>query len=290
MRAALAGLVVTGALLGGVARADLVSDEARQLASSSSYKRRVAAVLVLAKSHDGRAVRALAAGLRGDREPQVRRLAVLALGKAIDASTPADARTDALAALAAAARDGDAKVRSLAATTRANLERQFAPVTPVANAPAIYVHTGAGADLSRKAPGDAVAKLARTVKATVARRTPGVSIEWPGAAPTERELAAAGTRAFVVAPTIAVLTVSTRGTRAEIACTVTVRVAPWSGVDGSEKWTEQRAASASGSGKAMTSTDARGVAGGMNDCVMAVAEELTAKQVVPFLRKLISTR
>jgi hypothetical protein len=65
-------------------------------------------------------------------------------------------------------------------------------------------------------------------------------------------------------------------------------VAPWSGTDGSETWTAQRAASASGSGKAITTSDPAGIAGGMRDCVLAVAEEVTANEVVPFLRKLIA--
>jgi regulator of PEP synthase PpsR (kinase-PPPase family) len=41
-------------------RADVIDEEARQLATASAYKRRLAAVLILAKHDDGRAVRALA--------------------------------------------------------------------------------------------------------------------------------------------------------------------------------------------------------------------------------------
>jgi len=271
-----------------VARADLVDDEVQQLASAPGYKRRLAAVLALSKSHDGRAVRALADGLRRDKEVQIRRVAALALGKAVDATTPTAARDVALAALDDALRDRDKKVRELAERSRTTVAALVRPASSVA-APSIYVHLGDGVDLSRQAPRDAVGKLVRTVRATVTRRTTGVATEWPGKPPTAADLSAAGARAFVVAPTIAALVIEQRGNRAEIACTVTVRVAPWGGVDGSEKWAAQRAASASGTGKAIVSGDATAIAGGIRDCVLAVAEEVTEKQVVPFLRKLIGT-
>lgn len=270
-----------------VARGDLIGDEARQLGSAPAYKRRLAAALILAKHDDARAIRALADAVRRDREAPLRRVAILSLGKLVTEATPAAVRDYALAALAAADKDRDRKVRDLAARTRATLEAQRRPA-PVAGRPAVYIHLGPGVDLSSQAPRDAVPKLVHAVKRVVAARTPGAATEWPGAAPTERELMAAGSRGFLVAPTISALSVSKRGRQAEIACTVSVRVAPWAGTDGSEKWTAQRAASASGSGKAITTSDPNGIAGGMRDCVMAVAEEVTAAQVVPFLRKLMA--
>lgn len=287
MRALPACLVTLLAFAGAApARADQIDDEAKQLASAPGYKRRLAAVLALAKSHDGRAVRALADGLRSDKEVQIRRVAALALGKAVDASTPTAARDAAIAALTTATKDKDAKTRDIAGRSLEKL-RALARPAPVGNAPAVYVHLGDGVDLSSKAPRDALPKLVRSVKATVVKKTPGVATEWPGAPPTAKQLEAAGTRAFVVAPTISALAVQRKGNQAEVACTVSVRVAPWAGTDGAEKWAAQRAASASGSGKAITSGDATSIAGGMRDCVLAVAEEVTASQVVPFLRKLI---
>lgn len=286
VRGALAVLVAT-LVTAQAASADTIDDEARQLASAPGYKRRLAAVLALSKSHDGRAVRALAAGLRADKEVQIRRVAALALGKAVDDTTPKAARDDALAALTAAASDKDAKTRELAARSLAKVAALARPAAPPGNAPQIYVHLGDGTDLSSKAPRDALPRLVRSVKTVLVKRTPGIGTEWPGAAPTAKQLADAGARAFVVAPTISALAVQKKGNQAEVACTVSVRIAPWAGTDGSEKWTAQRAASASGSGKAITSGDAASIAGGMRDCVLAVGEEVTASQVVPFLRKLI---
>lgn len=286
VRGALAVLVATLVVAPAV-RADVIDDEAKQLATAPGYKRRLAAVLALSKSHDGRAVRALAAGLRSDKEVQIRRVAALALGKAVDDTTPKAARDDAAAALTAAGKDPDAKTRELAARSLAKVAALARPAAVPANTPSIYIHLGDGADLSSKAPRDALPKLVRSVKAVLVKRTPGVGTEWPGALPTAQQLTDAGARAFVVAPTISALAVRKKGNQAEVACTVSVRVAPWAGTDGSEKWTAQRAASASGSGKAITSSDAASIAGGMRDCVLAVAEEVTASQVVPFLRKLI---
>jgi hypothetical protein len=283
--AALAGLGAASA------RADVIDEEARQLATASAYKRRLAAVLILAKHDDGRAVRALAEALRRDREVQIRRVAALGLSKAVTAATPVTARDLALAALAAASADKDRKVRELAARALTSLEPLRRPATARPerpDRPTVYIHLGPGVDLSSQAPRDAVPKLVRAVKGVVAARTPGAATDWPGAPPTQGDLTAAGARAFLVAPTISALTVSKRGRQAEVACTVSVRVAPWSGTDGSETWTAQRAASASGSGKAITTSDPAGIAGGMRDCVLAVAEEVTANEVVPFLRKLIA--
>lgn len=287
VRAAIAVLLATIAVA-DAARADAIDDEAAQLRSAPGYKRRLAAVLALSKSHDARAVRALADGLGRDKEVQIRRVAALALGKAVDASTPIAARDAAIAALTAAGKDADRKVRELAARSLTTLTALGRPA-PAGDAPAVYVHLGDGTDLSSKAPRDAVARLVKAVRLTVARRAPGVATAWPGQAPTAQELTAAGTRAFLVAPTISALSVSKKGNQAEIACTVSVRIAPWSGVDGSEKWSAQRAASASGSGKAYTGADPTSIAGGMRDCVLGVGEEVTAKEVVPFLRKLIGS-
>lgn len=280
--------VALAALAPRPADADLLDDEAKQLASAPGYKRRLAAVLVLAKSHEDRAVRALADGLSRDREAQIRRIAALGLAKAIDETTPMGARDVAFAALdRAAAEDRDRKVREVAQKTVERLAALRRPTVTV-DAPDIYVHMGNGADQSKQAPSDAVGKLVKTVRATVVRKTPGISTEWPGQLPTAKQLTASGSRAFMIAPAIAVIAVAKKGNQAEIECTVSVRVAPWGGTDASEKWSAQKAATASGTAKAITSTSTGAIATGMRDCVLAVAEEVTTKQVVPFLTKLIA--
>ena len=77
------------------------------------------------------------------------------------------------------------------------------------------------------------------------------------------------------------------GHQTQIACTVAIRVAPWSGKDGGEKWEANKAASASGSAKATTGNERpRRSQSGVRDCLEAVAEDVTARQVVPFLKQL----
>ncbi len=286
------GIVLLAALVVSIAaasaRADAIDAEVAQLGAATSYKRRLAAALALAKSHDGRAVIALSSALRNDREAQIRRVVALALPKAIDESTPPRVRDTAMETLErAAARDRDPKVRDLAARALLKLEALRTPApAPAGDRPAVFVHIGAAADLSSKAPKDTMSKLAKVVRGVVARRANDMSTEWPGALPTEKQLTASGARAFIVAATISAIDVTRSGGKAEIACTVSVRVAPWSGTDGAEKWVAHKAASASGSGKAITGSAAAAIEGGIRDCVMAVGEEVTNKQVVPFLKRI----
>ena len=75
------------------------------------------------------------------------------------------------------------------------------------------------------------------------------------------------------------------GDQTQVACTVAIRIAPWDGRDGGEKWEANRAASATGSAKATTGNSQREVNGGVRDCLEAVAEDVTDRQVVPFLRR-----
>lgn len=267
------------------AAADAIDTEASALGSAPGYKRRLAAALALSKSHEGRAVSALATALLKDGEVQIRRVTALALPKAMDASTPIDDRHVAFAALEhAATQDADPKVRDLAGRALTKLE-SLRPPPPSSNLPSVFVHVGDAIDLSSKAPRDTMPKLTKTVKGVVSRRATDMATTWPGKLPTSRQLTESGSRAFIVAATISAIEITKSANKAEIACTVSVRVAPWNGTDGAEKWVAHKAASASGSGKAMTGTGAEQINGGIRDCVMAVGEEVTAKQVVPFLKR-----
>lgn len=267
--------------------ADTIDIEVQQLSNAASYKRRLAAALALSKSHDGRAVAALASALRTDGEPQIRRVAALALPKALDETTPPRVRDVAIEALEkAAVNDKDAKVRDLAARALTKVAALRPKQEPAGGAPSVFVHVGAAADLSSKAPKDTMPKLTKVVRGVVQRKATDMSTEWPGTLPTSKQLNASGARAFIVAATISAVDITRNGTKAEIACTVSVRVAPWGGTDGAEKWVAHKAASASGSGKAMTGSANIAIEGGIRDCVLAVGEEITQKQVVPFLKRI----
>lgn len=272
----------------GVARADFVDDQAQELLTARHYKRRLAAALTLAKVHEGRAVRSLASAMERDDDPKLRQVAALALASAVTDDTPAPDRVLAFAALERVQRaDGDAQVRELAARTLVKLDglRGVAPSGPP---PAIFIYVAGATDTSTKAPSDAVGRLSTLVRAAVTRRAPELPTRWPGVLPTQKALVAAGTKAYAVATTIAKVGIVQRGSQAEISCTVQVRITPWNGTDGAERWVAHRAASASGSGHVTGPATPRSIAGAIGDCVGAVAEEVTAKQVVPFLRKVLA--
>jgi hypothetical protein len=291
-------VVAAWLLLVGVARADTVDASIRQM-TDSSYKVRLAAVLALSKSHDPRAVIALADALAGarlkDDEPTIRRVAALALGKMIDARTADDARELGLDALAdAATNDADVKVRATAARAVQDLaglrhrkkdphpDGHDRPERP--DRPGVFVNIDNTTDQSKVAPSDTSERLSRIVKKTVERT--GYATSWPGGLPTQTDLASSHARAFIVASTVKQIEFSKVSRQTQVSCKVEIRIAPWSGVDGGEKWEANKAASASGSAKAVTGNSDREIAGGVRDCLEAVAEDVTARHIVPFLKRL----
>ena len=250
--------------------------------------RSLAAALALSKSKDARAVLAVSDTLSHDEDPTVRRVAALALEKMIDAHTPDDAKQLGLAALdAAAANDADERVRGTAETTLralSSLRKRAKPASSHGEAVPVFVNIDPTIDQSRKAPTDAADRITKVVKQNIEKT--GYATSWTGGLPTQADLAQASTRAFIVAATVKKIDVSKVGRQMEVACTVAIRIAPWAGKDGGEKWEANKAASASGSAKAMTGSSDREVSSGMRDCLEAVSEDVTSRQVLPFLRQL----
>lgn len=275
--------VVTACLfLCGTAEADAIDDSVKQL-SSKSQKVRLAATLALSKSKDARAVLAVSGSLTHDSDATVRRVSALALEKMIDAATAEDALELSFEALEQAAKqDRDPKVRSTAADTLkslAGLRRKRR-----GNWPSVFVNIDNAVDQSRKAPKDAPARLAKVVRRSIEKT--GYATTWPGGLPTSKELMQSRAQAYIVAANVKKIDVMRGARQTTIACTVAIRVAPWGGKDGGEKWEANRAASASGSAKAMTSNSPNAVMSGMHECLEAVAEDITNRQVVPFLKRL----
>lgn len=272
-------------------RADTLDQNVRELAdSNTSYKVRLAAALALSKSKDARAVLALADALDKDENPTVRRVSALALEKTVDKDTPQDALALGLDALDKAAKtDGDAKVRDTAkGVLRAlgHLRKAKVDATPVnrGDKPEVFVNVDTTIDQSQNAPSDGTARVTKIVKKGVERT--GYATSWPGGLPTNSDLTSAKSRGYIVASTVKKVDISRSGHQTQIACTVAIRVAPWAGKDGGEKWEANKAALASGSAKAMTGNSDREVAGGVRDCLEAVSEDVTSRQVVPFLKHL----
>jgi hypothetical protein len=281
--------VVTACVVGLCARkaaADTIDLQVTQL-STSSYRVRLAAALSLSKSKDPRAVTALAGALDKDEDPTVRRVCVLALEKLVDSRTAENARNSALDAIdKAATSDGDTKVRDTAKKAQKALFglRRGHHDTAKSDKPDVFVNIDSTTDQSKRAPTDAGDRLTKVVKKSIEKT--GYATSWPGGLPTSAELSSNRSRAFIVGTTVKKIVVSRAGHQTQIACTVAIRIAPWTGTDGGEKWESNKAASASGSAKATTGNNDREIASGMRDCLEAVAEDVTARQVVPFLKRL----
>lgn len=271
------------------AAADATDTSVSQLATGGSYKVRLAAALSLSRSRDARAVIAVGDALTNDGDPTIRRVAALALEKMIDSRTPDDARELGLTALAeASTNDRDAKVRDTAQKSLkalAGLKRKRGSSnTPVSGRPTVFVNVDQMTDQSNKLPKEAGERVMKIVRSKV--EGTGYATSWPGGLPTSAELTSARSRGFIVASTVKRLDITRSGAQTQIACTVAIRVAPWQGKDGGEKWEANRAASASGSAKATTGPRERDIQGGVRDCIEAVAEDVTARQVVPFLKQI----
>ena len=272
-------------LLSRTASADAIDQSVKEL-QAKSQKVRLAATLALSKSKDARAVLAVSGALTNDQDPTIRRVSALALEKMVDASTAEDARELALDALDKAAHnDSDAKVKSTAGATLkslAGLRR-----TAKSNKPSVFVNIDSAVDQSKKAPKDAPDRVAKIVKRSIEKT--GYATSWPGGLPTNKELTQNKSQAYIVAANVKKIDVTKGARQTTIACTVAIRVAPWSGKDGGEKWEANKAASASGSAKAQTGNSDREIAGGMRDCLEAVAEDVANRQVVPFIKRLASS-
>jgi hypothetical protein len=288
MSRALAVITACLVLSSTVARADQIDQNVKELTAKSS-KVRLAATLQLARSKDARAVLGVSGALENDKDPTIRRVAALALEKMIDERTADDARELAFTALEQAAKsDSDAKVKSTAATALKALSsmRKSAKAT-ISAKPAVFVNIDMAIDQSKKAPKDAPDRVARIVKKSIERT--GYATSWPGGLPTSKDLSSSRAQAYIVASTVKKIEVTKGPRQSTIACTVAIRVAPWGGKDGGEKWEANKAASASGSAKAMTGNSDRDVQSGMRDCLEAVAEDVANRQVVPFIKRLAAT-
>ncbi|HEY5938584.1 MAG TPA: HEAT repeat domain-containing protein [Kofleriaceae bacterium] len=269
--------------------ADTIDTNIRAL-DGGSYKVRLSAALSLAKSRDKKAVIALARALRGDGDATIRRVSALALEKMVDARTDATAKEIAIAALElASTNDRDSKVRDTAEKVLkglAGLRRTPGVAKRTSTKPEVFVNIDSTTDQSKQLPSGAGDRLMRIVRQKV--ESANFKTSWPGGLPTAAELTSNRSRAFIIASTVTKIEITKVTGGTQVACTVTVRIAPWSGRDGGEKWEANRAASASGTARAMTGNRDSQIQGGVRDCLDAVAEDVAARRVLPFLKQVAS--
>jgi hypothetical protein len=263
------------------AHADSVGQRITNL-ESRNEKLRLAATIGLAQSREPRAILAVARVALRDSRSTVRRAAVLALARMLDTGA-SDVRAQGLRTLEKV-RDGDRddEVRKVARSTLITLNRARAVPD---NAPSIFINVIASIDRSKRAP-HVLGPLDRTIRAVIQKK--GYAVEWPEGTPTQEQLTRSGSRAFRISAVIQDIKVQPLGPRFEVSCTVVMQVSPWSGSDAGEQWEAHQVASASGSARATTASGDRDARDGMLDCVEAVADQITGRQVVPFIRRLIA--
>jgi hypothetical protein len=155
-----------------------------------------------------------------------------AVVKMIDARTPDDAKELGLSALEEAATDDrDAKVRDTATRSLkalSGLKRNRNRSAARTKGPPVFVKVDKTTDQSKRLPADASERVMKIVKSNVERT--GYATSWPaGGLPTNAELNSARSRGFIVASTGKKLDITKAGSLRQIACTVSIRVAPWQG-------------------------------------------------------------
>jgi hypothetical protein len=264
---------------------DAVGARAKQLRESGEYKVRLSAALWLGKKRDKRAVAAIAYALKNDRERTVRSVAALSLGKLIDESLPAKVRDRAIDVLEHSAKnDSDKKVREKA---RAAWVQTKALRTPKGGLPPVFVAVGAPTAKNKKlASSGTKAAMQLAMRRALRESAPdfGQSTKGDGL-PTKKALRKARSAGFFVNASVGSVKVLKRGGVAEVRCEVSMHVNPWTGSDGQESFREKEAASASGKGRVKGANTSKAISNARRDCIIAVVEEITARQIVPFVKR-----
>lgn len=281
------------AALAAPAVGDKVDDSSGQLRGSRDYKIRLSAALYLAKQQgDRRAVKALSRALLVDSESTVRRVAALSLGTLLTPGLPEDARKVGLKALEQSAQtDSDKRVRGSAGSALLRARSQLGSLASTGSGGRngsgggrgrLFVHVGKPSDRTGKLPDGSVEMVQAAVRGALRRNAPDYQTS-NGSPPTRSQLASRRLRGYYVGAAVAKVAIESSGGSTEVRCTVSLRVSPWTGSDGNERLVANESATASGSGRVQTSAgDSTRAAA---DCAVAVSEELTARQVVPFLRR-----
>ena len=262
-----------------LAHADAVASLIEQLEDSSD-KIRLSAALNLTKLGDASAILPLAKALGNDSDKNVRSAAAVGLGKLISASTKANVKKLAMAALTKAAAGDDSEfVKAQAEKALKALGSAAPPETSGGGSGGgggggIYVNIG---PMSSKTGNAAADPKLRTLMNKVATKTmgraPHMPTIWPGGLPTKAQLASKKVDGFYVDGTLNEVKVTTSGSTSTVSCKVSMLLAsfPDKSVFGF----------LNGGAKVQGSSSQRDIDLGMEDCVSAVMEDLIAKKIIP---------
>lgn len=285
-------IIALSIALGSTAHADSIDKRAKQLRSSSDYKVRLSAALWLAKKQDKRAVVALTRVLAKEPERNIRRIAAKALPKMITSKTPRKIRQRAVDALTRASEeDKDGKVRKRAKSALARLASPSGDGGPALGGgqKGIFVNIGTPNLGKHKMSSKFNKSLQRAVSGQLKKKLPKkyyqLAREDSDDLPTKKDLAKAKQRGWFVGATVSKLKVAPKGSMVKVSCAVTIRVNPWTGRDGKQVLRAGDTASANGSAAVTTANTAREIGYAKEDCLLAVAEQITSNRVVPFLKQ-----
>lgn len=271
---ALVAVLVALGVAAAPAHADNVDTLIKDLKSGSDYKIRLSAVLALAKLGDKRAIDPLVGAL-ADSDKTVRGASTVALGKLVDASTPAATRTKITAALdKLIARESTASVKTQAEKTKAIIAALGAATPPPASG-GIYVEVGPmAAEKGKAEPVDLMKSLMRsTVQSVLKSRGKDFAQTWiTGKTPTKAQLEAKGVKGFQVDGTVNEVGVKTKGSTATVSCKVSMLIATYP--------PPSIFAVLSGGAAVQGSNDPKDIELAKSDCVAAVVEDLVASKVV----------
>ena len=290
-------IIALSFVIGHNAHADSIDRRAKQLSSSDSYKVRLSAAVWLAKKKDPRAVKALAKALVKEPEKGIRRIAAKALPRLISRRTPESVREKAVAALERAAKkDKDKKVRRRSrralrkvAALRSSKSSQKKSMAAIGErSSGIFVNIGVPNTGKHKTPRGLKTALQRAVSAQLKNKLPKQYYQLASEQnklPTKAQLQKQKKSGWFVGATVSSLKVSTKGSSAVVKCGITMRVNPWFGRDGKQRLRAHDTASASGNASVTSANTKREIAYAKQDCLLAVAEQVTASRVAPFLKQ-----
>lgn len=261
-------------LTGADARAD-VSRQVRQLRSSDDFKVRLSAALALAKTTDRRAVSALARALARDSSATIRRVAVDSLRRILTQPLPASTvRLGVRALKRAASSDRDRKVRRAAAGAVNRITRRRR------RGGGAFVALARPSDPKRRGPRGISQQMFSALQKTVRRGAPAFDVFARSASPRSR--------GWFVSASIADVDVRRRGASAEVRCQVAVRVSPL--LDRQERFIAGETASAKGTGRVIGGASRRAIDNSIRECLLAVVEQVTERQVLPFIKQVGAQR
>lgn len=271
------GAVVVACLLLGprLAYADKVDVLISRMLKSKDYKERLNAALNLAKIQDPRAIPAFIEAL-DDEDKTVRGVAASALGKQINSTTDPAVRKRALDKLKeVAAKDPNSFVRKQAQKSYdiiKGLESGGAP-----SGATVYVDIGKMSD-STKSGTKILNAMRGTVEKTIRKGAPKWATAIPGTEKvTSGVLKKNGMTGFHVDGTITELEVTRSGSSAKVSCKVSMLIAtyPEKSMFGFLK----------GGAAVTVANNDKEIEFAKEDCVVAVAEDLTRRQIIPTIER-----